>query len=90
MTSEITCPKCEEHPLYVRDSKRGLWLSCSSFPKCRGRVGFGTLEEDEQKKIQAAWDQWVKDHPLPIIKNADGKVIEDGYEPILNGENAPA
>ncbi|WP_417731430.1 type I DNA topoisomerase [Rosistilla oblonga] len=84
MVSELTCPKCEEHPLYVRDSKRGLWLSCSSFPKCRGRVGFSSLEEDQQKKIEADWAAWVEAHPLPVIKTIEGQVVEDGYEPKLH------
>ncbi|MEZ6087814.1 MAG: type I DNA topoisomerase [Pirellulaceae bacterium] len=83
MVSEIQCPKCEEHPLFVRDSKRGLWLSCSNFPKCRGRVAFSSLEEEQQKKIEADWEKWVDEHPLPVIKTVEGKVVEDGYEPKL-------
>lgn len=86
MVSEIQCPKCEEHPLFVRDSKRGLWLSCSNFPKCRGRVGFTSLEEDQQKKLQDDWDRWVKDHPLPVIRTVTGAIVEDGYEPQLGGQ----
>ena len=89
MLSDITCPKCEEAPLYIRESKRGLWLSCSTFPKCRGRVGFGTLEEDEQKKIDKNWKKWSKEHPVPVIKKTDGTVVEDGYAPVL-GDGAPA
>ena len=83
MVSEIQCPKCEEHPLYVRDSKRGLWLSCSNFPKCRGRVAFSSLEEEQQKRIETNWEAWVDEHPLPVIKTIDGKLVEDGYEPKL-------
>ena len=89
MLSDITCPKCEEAPLYVRDSKRGLWLSCSTFPKCRGRVGFGSLEEDQQKKIEDAWKKWSKEHPVPVIRKVDGSIVEDGYMPLL-GDEAPA
>jgi DNA topoisomerase-1 len=89
MVSDIQCPKCEDHPLYVRDSKRGLWLSCSSFPKCRGRVGFSALEEDQQKKIEKLWKKWSADHPVPVITTVDGKVVEDGYEPKV-AEKEPA
>jgi len=88
MTSDIVCPKCEEHPMYVRDSKRGLWLSCSNFPKCRGRVGFTSLEEDKQKEIEEAWTKWEKDHPTPTIVNTDGEVIADGYEPRIVKQEA--
>ena len=88
MICDITCPNCEEAPLYVRESKRGLWLSCSTFPKCRGRVGFGKLEEDVQKKIEKDWKKWAKEHPVPVIRKVDGSVVEDGYEPRLGDEPA--
>jgi DNA topoisomerase-1 len=74
--------------LYIRESKRGLWLSCSTFPKCRGRVGFSSLEEDQQKKIEKEWKNWSKEHPVPVIRKVDGTVVEDGYAPIL-GDGAP-
>lgn len=86
MLSDITCPKCEDHPLFVRDSKRGLWLSCSSFPKCRGRVSFNSLEEDKQKKIEKAWKAWAKEHPVPVIRRLDGSVVKDGDQPNIADE----
>ena len=88
MLSDMECPRCEEAQLYIRESKRGLWLSCSSFPKCRGRVGFTKLEEDKQKEIEKAWEAWSKEHPVPIIKKVDGSIVEDGYEPVI-GEGRP-
>lgn len=88
MLTDITCPKCEEAPLYARDSKRGIWLSCSTFPKCRGRVGFKSIEEDKQKQVEKDWKKWCKEHPVPVIKKMDGSVVEDGYEPVL-GDGAP-
>ena len=88
MLTDIPCPKCEEAPLYARDSKRGLWLSCSTFPKCRGRVGFSKLEEDKQKEIEAAWETWSKEHPVPVIKKMDGTVVEDGYAPVIGDEQS--
>lgn len=88
MLSAIPCPKCEDAPLYVRESKRGLWLSCSTFPKCRGRVGFTSLEEDQQKKIEKDWEKWSREHPVPVIRKLDGTIVEDGYAPIL-GDGAP-
>lgn len=86
MLSGITCSKCEEHELFVRDSKRGLWLSCSSFPKCRGRVGFTSLEEKEQKDLEKRWTAWKEENPVPILTTIDGEIIPEGYEPkILSG-----
>ena len=85
LTTEKVCPKCEERPLYLRDGKHGLWLSCSGFPKCRGRESFGGLDEEEQKDLQKQWDAHVKANPLPEVRTADGRVLqdEDNYVPRL-------
>jgi len=80
MLSGIICPKCEERELYVRDSARGLWLSCSGFPKCRGRLGFSKLEESEQKRIEEQWAEHQKQHPVPEIKTTSGRVIQEGEQ----------
>ncbi len=87
-TTDIICPKCEERPLYLRDGKNGLWLSCSGFPKCRGRVGFTTLEEDQQQKLEKAWKQHEKDNPVPEIRTTDGRVLKEGddYVPVVAGD----
>jgi len=86
MLSGITCPKCEERELYVRDSKRGLWLSCSGFPKCRGRVGFSKLDEEKQKELEDKWAKHQNEHPTPDIYNSAGEKIEEGYEPTIAGQ----
>ena len=36
----------------LRDGKRGPWLGCRGFPKCRGREAFTKLEEPRQKTLQ--------------------------------------
>jgi DNA topoisomerase-1 len=41
---ELPCPKCGS-PLNLRRSKRGPWLGCSKYPKCRGRVAWKTLSD---------------------------------------------
>jgi DNA topoisomerase-1 len=38
--------------LNLRDGKRGPWLGCRAFPKCRGREAFGKLPEARQKELQ--------------------------------------
>jgi len=77
ITTDLTCPKCEEAPLYCRDSKRGLWLSCSTFPKCRGRQAFNKLDEDKQAELEKAWKQHEKQNPTPVVRTTDGEVIEE-------------
>ncbi|MEM7627031.1 MAG: type I DNA topoisomerase [Planctomycetota bacterium] len=96
MTTDIVCPTCgadnDGATLYVRDSKRGLWLSCSRFPKCRGRVGFGKLDEDVQADLEKKWAQHLKDNPVPEIVTASGHVIreDEEYHPIIAGQEPVA
>jgi DNA topoisomerase-1 len=79
--TDIICPKCEDKPLNMRSSKRGLWLSCSGFPKCRGRLAWSAVEEDKQKELEKAWAKHEEENPVPQIKTVDGKVIDEGYVP---------
>ncbi|MFA9479687.1 type I DNA topoisomerase [Phycisphaerales bacterium AB-hyl4] len=84
-TTDVPCPKCDS-PLYLRESKRGLWLSCSTFPKCRGRVGFSTLEEDKQAELEKIWAEHEKQNPRPVIRTVNGEVVPEGYLPKIAGE----
>jgi DNA topoisomerase-1 len=80
LLTDLPCPKCQA-PMNLRRSSRGPWLSCSKFPKCKGRLGWNTLTED----VKAAWEQALKshetDHPLIVIHKLDGTPIEDSYKP---------
>ena len=80
MLTDIECPKCGEAKLYMRESKRGPWLSCSRFPKCRGRVGWTKLDEDKQAELEKQWEQHVKEHPVPTIRTVDGRILREGDE----------
>ncbi|WP_432797520.1 DNA topoisomerase [Poriferisphaera sp. WC338] len=90
MLTDFECNKCGEK-LNVRDSKRGFWLSCSAFPKCRGRGKLSDLTDEQIKDMETKWLQHVKDNPQPDIKTADGRVLtDDSYIPRIAGEDAPA
>ncbi|MEM1354701.1 MAG: DNA topoisomerase [Planctomycetota bacterium] len=91
MMTDVLCPKCGDETgatLYLRDSKRGLWLSCSRFPKCRGRESFAKLDEKKQKQLEKQWRQHLKDNPLPEIRTTSGHLIQEGeeYLPVIAGE----
>ena len=86
LLTDQLCPKCEA-PLNLRDSKRGYWLSCSTFPKCRGRGRWADLDQKKQKEFETAWSEHCKANPLPIIKTTAGKLVEEGYLPHIAGED---
>ncbi|MBW1771308.1 MAG: type I DNA topoisomerase [Deltaproteobacteria bacterium] len=80
LLTDLECPKCGES-LYIRRGARGPWLSCSKFPKCRGRLGWAGLD----KAIKAKWDKNLEDHekshPQPVIRKMDGTPIGVEYKP---------
>lgn len=48
----IKCDKCGS-PMLLRDSKRGPFLGCSNFPKCRALKTMKKLEGDDLKQVEA-------------------------------------
>ncbi|MDX1564443.1 MAG: type I DNA topoisomerase [Phycisphaeraceae bacterium] len=80
LTIDLPCPKCDA-PLNMRSSKRGPWLSCSKFPKCRGRQGWAKLDEETKKKLSKALEAHEKANPVEKIKFIDGTVVGDDYKP---------
>jgi len=77
---ELQCPKCEAS-MNLRRSKRGPWLSCSRFPKCRGRLGFTKLDEATQASLEKQLEAHEKAHPAPVVKRVDGTPVADGEVP---------
>ncbi|MBI1373486.1 MAG: type I DNA topoisomerase [Phycisphaera sp.] len=87
LLTDMECPKCGS-PLNLRRSKRGPWLSCSAFPKCRGRQAWTKLSDEDQKKWDLALMNHEKENPQPIIKTVDGSPIGDEYKPRMQGQDA--
>ncbi len=77
---DLPCPKCSSK-LYLRRGKRGPWLSCSKYPKCRGRVGWKTLTEDQQKQLELELMNHEKAHPVAVVKKLDGSEVPEDYAP---------
>lgn len=78
LVTDIACTKCESKPLNLRDGKRGPWLGCSGFPKCRGRESFAKLEEPVREALEKDLKKHLKAHPMPEIVRMDGTPIEEG------------
>ncbi|MBN1103726.1 MAG: type I DNA topoisomerase [Deltaproteobacteria bacterium] len=86
LLTDLPCPKCGS-PLNLRRGGKGPWLSCSTFPKCRGRLGWTTLQEGVKQKWNQALSAHEKAHPEPIILKLDGTPVGERYRPQIKGLN---
>jgi DNA topoisomerase-1 len=77
VVEELRCPKCNS-AMNLRRGKRGPWLGCSAFPKCRGRVAWTGVEETLQKKLEKLLDKHDKEHPKIELKTLTGTLIAEG------------
>ena len=82
---DLSCPKCDS-PLNLRRSKRGPWLSCSKFPKCRGRMAWSAVEQPKQETLEHALTEHEQANPQPLIRNTSGNVVGEDYIPKIMGE----
>ena len=80
LVTDLTCPKCEA-PLNLRLGSRGPWLSCSTFPKCRGRLGWGSLDKATKARWEPALEQHEKTHQQKTIRKLDGTPVGEDYKP---------
>ncbi len=62
----VKCEKCGSNML-LRDSKRGPFLGCSSFPKCRSTKMVKKLEGEALKHVETL---------LPLLQEESGKAQE--------------
>ncbi|MBC8070935.1 MAG: type I DNA topoisomerase, partial [Deltaproteobacteria bacterium] len=78
LITDLACPKCQS-PMNLRRGKRGPWLGCSAFPKCRGRMAWSAVDEKTQKKLEKQLEAHEKEHPMAVIKAFVGdKPIVEG------------
>lgn len=79
-TKVITPVKCEKcgSPMILRDSKRGPFLGCSSFPKCRATRQVAKLTGEDLKMVEAL---------IPALKEGNEKAAEMAAK--LNGGTLP-
>lgn len=80
LLTNISCPKCNS-PLHLRQGAKSPWLSCSTFPRCRGRLGWTTLDDESTKRWEKALEEHRKAHPQPIIRNLKGIPVGENYKP---------
>ena len=90
LLTDMPCPRCGA-PLNLRRGGKGLWLSCSKYPKCSGRLGWSSLEKDTQNRWEKRFDEHEKAHPRSVIRKLDGTPVQENYKPgalmVENDEN---
>lgn len=69
--TDLACPKCGS-PMNLRNGKRGPWLGCSTFPKCRGRLSWNALENDVREHWESVMQAHLIAHPDVTIRMLDG------------------
>jgi DNA topoisomerase-1 len=62
----------------LRNGKRGPWLGCSTFPKCKGRMGWKTLDDDVRNELETALQKHEEENPQVIVTTISGMVIPEG------------
>ncbi|NTU53830.1 MAG: type I DNA topoisomerase [Chlorobiaceae bacterium] len=72
--TDLACPKCGA-PMNLRSGKRGPWLGCSTFPKCRGRLSWNTLEKEPREHWESVIKAHLAAHPDLAITMLDGKPV---------------
>jgi len=77
LVTNLECPKCHS-PLNLRRGKRGPWLGCSTFPKCRGRLAWSAVEDEKRAELEAKLEAHEKQNPQITLRTLDGRIIPDG------------
>ena len=80
LLTDLSCPKCNA-AMNLRRGAKGPWLSCSKFPKCRGRLGWSALEEESRNALEAALQSHEKRNPKAVVRTIDGTEVSEGYKP---------
>lgn len=94
---QLSCPKCGS-PLNLRRGKRGPWLSCSKYPKCRGRMAWRSVAEPQRDELERQLADHEKQFPQPVIRTLDGRPtgpqhlpqpVDEGRSPSPSGNAGP-
>jgi ssDNA-binding Zn-finger/Zn-ribbon topoisomerase 1 len=86
---DVACAKCGS-PLVLRRSKRGPWLACSKYPKCRGRLAWNTLDEAKRTALEADLTAHEAKTPTVTIRKVDGTPLEPNFSPVLGAVDPAA
>jgi len=72
----VKCYKCKEGELVVRESKKGPFLGCNRFPKCRTIVNYSQLEKLKQLQSQGDWPPETPEQADQILGKKQTKRVK--------------
>ena len=75
--TDLPCPKCGTM-MNLRTGKRGPWLGCSAFPKCRGRESWAKIPVEKQQELEKALAIHEANQPKFEICALDGTPLKEG------------
>ncbi|OHB64033.1 MAG: DNA topoisomerase I [Planctomycetes bacterium RBG_13_60_9] len=70
--SGIKCHKCKEGELVIRKSKRGPFLGCNRFPRCRTIVNIKGLDRLKELQAQGEWPPQNAERAQEILEEIKG------------------
>jgi len=74
----IKCYKCDKGELVVRTSKKGPFLGCNRFPKCRTIVSIKQVEHLKQLQAAGKWPPQQRDEAEELLgRKTKGKKVKE-------------
>ena len=77
LVTELPCPKCSA-PMNLRSGKRGPWLGCSKFPKCRGRESWAKIPDAVRNALEKALLEHEAKQETFSITTLKGEPVKEG------------
>jgi DNA topoisomerase-1 len=71
--SGLKCHKCKTGELVIRQSKRGPFLGCNKFPKCRTIVSMKKIDELKQLAAAGKWPPATDEEAARILATDDAE-----------------
>ncbi|MFZ4573259.1 MAG: type I DNA topoisomerase [Phycisphaerales bacterium] len=76
LLTTLPCGACQA-PLNLRNGLKGPWLSCSRFPKCRGRGKWNEVEQSVRDAMLLQLAEHEKANPVKVVKTMSGRALTD-------------
>jgi DNA topoisomerase-1 len=73
--TDIICHKCKKGKMVIRQSKKGPFLGCSRFPKCRTIINIKHLEKLKQLQSAGQWPPETLEEAEQIIGPQKAKKV---------------